>query len=336
MTGPCLKVLTAGPGLTVQDQGRPGYLARGLSAGGAADPRALAEGAALLAQSIDCAAIEMAGMGGTFTVEGAPVVIALTGAPMRASIDGASLPWDTTHTMLPGQILKIGAAVAGTFGYLHLAGGIVTESFMGSRSAHLAAGIGGVLEAGTTLSLGGGTAISGLTLDVADRFTGGRVRVLEGPQSDRFAPEVLARFSDTEFTRDPRGNRMGVQLAQVGEPFAADGGLSIISETIVPGDVQMTGSGLPFVLGPECQTTGGYPRLATVIPTDLPKVMQAAPGAKLRFSFVSRAAALTAWKTEVAERRALAPRTLIRDPHDITDLLAYQLIDGVTAGGDET
>ncbi len=109
----------------------------------------------------------------------------------------------------------------------------------------------------------------------------------------------------------------------------------MVSETIVPGDIQMTGAGTPFVLGPECQTTGGYPRLATVIPSDLPKVLQAAPGAPIRFEFVTREQALAAWRQEVADRQALSPRPLIRDPHDISDLLSYQLIDGVTAGGEE-
>ncbi len=335
MTVPTLIVVAAGPGLTVQDRGRPGYLAQGLSVGGAADQRALSEGGALLGQAGDLAALEMAGLGGSFALEGGSTTFALTGARMRATLDGAALRWNTSYPFAPGQSLKFGPALAGTFGYLTLAGGIATDPFMGSRSTHLAAGIGGALEAGERLPLGTGSAPPGLTLDVSDRFSGGEVRVLEGPQSTLFPAEARTRFATTAFRRNPRGNRMGVQLAQDGGPFEARGGLSIISEVIVPGDIQMTGAGTPFVLGPECQTTGGYPRIATVIPSDLPKIMQAAPGAGLRFRFVTRDAALAAWRAEMAERRALAPYPLVRDPHDIGDLLAYQLIGGVTAGGDE-
>ena len=82
-----LTIKKAGPGLTLQDRGRPGNLIHGLSRGGAADALALAEGALLLGQAPDRAALEMAGMGGEFEVS-APVRIALTGAPMRADIDG--------------------------------------------------------------------------------------------------------------------------------------------------------------------------------------------------------------------------------------------------------
>ncbi len=82
----------------------------------------------------------------------------------------------------------------------------------------------------------------------------------------------------------------------------------------------------------ECQTTGGYPRIGTVIPADLPRVAQAAPGVELRFRFVSRAEALEA---EAGYRRALGAitvRPLVRDPADMPDLLSHSLISGVTAG----
>jgi allophanate hydrolase subunit 2 len=278
----------------------------------------------------------MAGAGGTFEVQGTAAILALTGAPMRAEIDGKPIRWNITFGLAPGEKLKIGPAVAGTYGYLHVAGGLDVPKFMGGRSTHLAAGIGRALAAGDALPVGSGQAAPGLTIDVAGRFSGGTIRVLEGPQSKMFSDEVRLRFAATSFARDPRGNRMGVQLAMDGPPFDAEGGLSVVSETIVPGDIQMTGAGTPFVLGPECQTTGGYPRLATVIPSDLPKMLQAAPGASIRFEFVTRDQALAAWRQEVTERQALAPRPLIRDPHDISDLLGYQLIDGVTAGEDET
>ena len=84
-----LLIHRAGPAITVQDLGRPGYLARGLSRGGAADRLALRQGAALLGQAVG-AALEMAGLGGSFSVT-APTRIALTGAPMRASRDGTPL-----------------------------------------------------------------------------------------------------------------------------------------------------------------------------------------------------------------------------------------------------
>jgi allophanate hydrolase len=86
----------------------------------------------------------------------------------------------------------------------------------------------------------------------------------------------------------------------------------------------------------ECQTTGGYPRIGTVIPADLPQVAQTPAGTALRFRFVTLDEALMA---ERAYRRHLAELPwnrfpLIRDPRDISDLLSYTLISGVTAGED--
>jgi allophanate hydrolase len=120
-----LIVHRAGPGVSVQDKGRPGYLAFGLSRGGAADRLALAEGAALLGQSDTLAALELPGMGGEFEAT-EDMRIALTGAPMRASIEGERVVWNASHMLPRGARLSIGAVEAGAYGYLHLGGGIAT------------------------------------------------------------------------------------------------------------------------------------------------------------------------------------------------------------------
>ena len=104
---------------------------------------------------------------------------------------------------------------------------------------------------------------------------------------------------------------------------------------ISPGDIQITGNGTPFILGPECQTTGGYPRIATVIPSDLDRAMQGPPGTQFRLRFVDRDTALDALCADLEALAAQTPEPVIRDPHDIGDLLSYQLIDGAIKG-DET
>ena len=336
MTGRALHVISAGPGVTVQDQGRPGYLDRGLSRGGAADTLAVAEGAALLGQNVAFALLEMAGMGGTFRA-GCDLRIALTGAPMRASIDSAPVVWNASYLLPAGSELEIGAANSGVYGYLHVGGGVETPLVLGSRSAHLAAGLGQPVTAGTVLPVGpdtGGTI--GLTLDTTPRFSGGVIRILRSLQTDFFPQADLDRFESTQFLRDARANRMGVKLTCEGAGFHVEGGLSILSEVIVPGDIQVTGDGTPFVLLPECQTTGGYPRIGTVLPSDLPKVAQAGPGAPLSFKFIQTDVALEAHRRYARQIKDL-PRTvraLVRDPHDIPDLLSYQLISGMIADGD--
>ncbi|MEP2027743.1 MAG: urea amidolyase [Paracoccaceae bacterium] len=332
-----LKVIQAGPSVLIQDMGRPGYIGVGLSMGGAADRLALSEGAAILGQDVGCAALELGGFGGVFEAT-THLRFALTGAPMQADIDGQPVLRNSSHDLWPGQCLTIGAARAGVYGYLHLGGGLNTPQILGSRSAHLGAGIGKPVVAGDFLDVGPDDRLeqTGFVLDIADRFAGGTVRMVESAQTRQFADAELKRFQTVAFRRDPRGNRQGVRLAAEGAPFAVEAGLKILSEVIVPGDIQITGDGAPYVLLSECQTTGGYPRIGTVIPEDLPLVAQTAPGTVLRFELIGLDAALKAHKAAREEMAGLARRVrpLIRDPHDISDLLAYQLISGATAGDD--
>ncbi len=326
----------AGPGVTVQDAGRPGYLAFGLSCGGAADRLALAEGAALLGQDAQAACLEMAGMGGEFEPS-EDMRIALTGAPMRAAIDGARVVWNASHLVPRGSRLTIGATEAGSYGYLHLGGGLATPMMLGARAVHLSAGIGAPVQAGEKLAVnpdGGGK--TGQTLPDDPRFQGGTVHMVPSLQTGFFDPAEIARFESIAFHRDTRGNRMGVRLVPEGDGFHTEGGLTILSEVIVPGDVQITGDGTPFVLLSECQTTGGYPRIGSVLPADLPRVAQARAGDTLRFRFVSLQDAIDRERRERNRRSELrrSLRPLTRDPRDIPDLLSYQLISGMTAGYD--
>ncbi len=332
-----LKILRTGPGLTLQDRGRSGYLDVGLSRGGAVDRLALDEGAALLGQSPDCAVIEMAGMGGDFEAS-ADMRIALTGAPMRATRDGAKLAWHASHLLQAGERLSIGPVQAGCYGYLHVGGGIDAPVCLGARAAHLSAGIGAALSAGDVLAIGKdkGTE-TGLLLEPDNRFDGGVVRVVASFQTHLFAQAERDRFQSAPMRRDARANRMGVGLDPEGGGFHVEGGRNVVSEIIVPGDIQITGDGTPFVLMADCQTTGGYPRIATVLPCDLPKVAQAPVGAALRFQFVDLEKAVALERAD-AQRRAVLSRSrrpLIRDPHRMTDLLSYQLISGVVAGDED-
>jgi len=326
-----LTILQAGPALSLQDLGRPGFLAQGLTKGGASDPTALYEGAALLRQPATCAAIEMAGTGGSFQSD-TDIRIAMTGATMAANIDGETLGWNASHLLPAGATLTIGGAQNGSYGYLHVGGGFATEPQMGSRASHLSVGLGSALKNGDTLPVGkdSGKEI-GMTLPVNPRFGGGLVRVVASMQTASFASETRERFVETPFKRDARANRMGVRMDHDGDGFSTDGQLSIVSEVIVPGDIQITGDGAPFVLMCECQTTGGYPRIGTVIPCDLPRVAQAQTGAAIRFEFIELDQAVALQSRYLKELKTLASSVtpLVRDPATMRDLLGYQLVGGV-------
>ena len=330
-----LTVVAAGPLMTVQDLGRPGMMGVGLSPGGAMDRLALAEAAALLGLRAPCPAVEMAGLGGQFTSD-APLRFALTGAEMTARIDDAPCSWNATHVLRPGQTLRIGGARRGTYGYLTPAGGIAGPVRMGSLSAHLSVGLGHRLRDGDRLPLGDDPArdapLRRLVPD--DRFAGGTLRLMPGPQTDWFDAQTRARFAATLFHRSPRANRTGLPLTHDGAGFSAAATGSPVSDFIVSGDVQITGDGSPYVMLAECQTIGGYPRIGTIVAADLPRAAQATPDAPLRFSWITteEADALPHGAPDTLQARV---EPLIRDPATMTDLLSHQLIGGVTAGHDE-
>lgn len=319
----------AGPGLSVQDLGRPHGMGLGLSRGGAADRHGFLMGAALLGNPPGAAALEMTVGGGRFRVEN-PARIALTGARLRATINGSPIETHATYRLSPGDILDIGPAEGGVYGYLHISGGLLTDEELGGRGRHRIAGLGPDLSGGDRLPLGDDPEPDARPLRLSPETPGTQpVRVIPGPQTALFPRDVIDRFEATTFTRSPRGNRQGVRMDQDGPPFATEAQLGQVSDFISEGDIQMTGDGTPFVLLADCQTMGGYPRIGTVIPADLPRIAQALPGSKIRFRFMTFDQAEATWQTDEdiyrAFRKARAPR--IRDPREMADLLSYELID---------
>lgn len=330
-----LTIERAGPALGLQDMGREGHIAQGVARGGAADRLALLEAAVLLDLPAPMPAIEMAGMGGAFTVD-APMRFALTGAPMTARIDGARIGWHESHLLLPGQVLDIGGALEGVYGYLTPAGGVASEGWLNSVSVQAGHGIGRLCAAGDKITLGDdpAPAAPGSRIVPDARFAGGTVRVMPGPQTGLFAPDTIARVQRTLFRRDAQANRQGVRLSHGQAPFPADDAAGLASDFIAPGDVQMTGDGVPYVLMADCQTIGGYPRLGTVIAADLPVLAQAPLGAAIRLQMIDLPQADALWLSEDDQLSRLRGRVQIksRDPHQMRDLLSYQLIGGVTRG----
>lgn len=341
MTLPGLKVLKAGPSMTIQDAGRPGYQRFGVAEGGAVDPWAMAEGAALLGNPARTAAVEMFGYGGDFAAEAGSIRIALTGAAMKATLDGRPLVWGTSALLEPGQILSIGAARGGNYGYLHVGGGIGTEPVLSSRSTHTRARLGGLN--GTFLATGDSLPILTdtqrqieLCLSRERAAQPARIRVLWGAQAHWFSDSERRRFLDTTFLVTPKLDRMGIRLSNDGSPIHSDLGLSGLSDAVCLGDIQIPGDGQPAVLLADRQPTGGYPRIATIITADLAHMVQRSPGSDVAFDLVDEAGAIEALSTWRKQLAALPAQVvpLHRDPRDIANLLEYNLISGVVSPHD--
>lgn len=291
MTG-TLEIRAAGPMLTVQDRGRPGFLRFGVSASGPMDAEAFAAANALVGNAPGAALLEFALTGGRFRAS-RDVLVAVTGGEMRAEAGARPLaPWSSAR-LRAGEELTVGALRGAVWGYLAVSGGIETPPVMGARATHLRSAIGGLegraLRPGDVLPLGPEPDALPRHLTRPLRPRHGPIRVVLGPQDDAFAPEILARFLGAPYAVSAQRDRMAMLLE--GPALPAARGHDITSDGTLMGSVQVPPSGRPIVLMADRQTTGGFPKIATVITPDLGRLAQLPTGAMLRFHALSVGAA---------------------------------------------
>lgn len=331
---PILRVDSPGPLTTVQDLGRRGWLRFGVPAAGAMDPSGLVLANALVGNPPGTAALELTLAGGRFTVLDGPARIAVAGGDFPLTLDGHPVAAGRSYWLEPEQTIAIGAARTGARAYLAVGGGFRIEPVLGSVATHLRSGIGGwhgrALIAGDALPLNGlPTPGPDLTLPMGFKRPGHpRVRVVLGPQDDHFTPAAIETFLLAEYIVTPQADRMGYRLS--GPRLEHAEGHDMVSDAIAPGSVQVPGFGEPIVLLADRQTTGGYPKIATVIGADLPDLGQRRPGDRLRFEAVAVEAAQAARRSLRAWLEAL-PGLLIPVGHELDSehLLAVNLISGV-------
>ncbi|UHS58366.1 biotin-dependent carboxyltransferase family protein [Agrobacterium vaccinii] len=302
-----LIVNQAGPMTSVQDLGRTGLVQMGVSASGPMDGVAMLIANRLVGNAKDDALIEFASVGGQFEVD-EPVLFAVTGGAVSVTVDGERVDCWASHKLLPGQTLRIGALTNAVWGYLALSGGIQTEPVLGARSTHLRSGIGGLdgrrLEPGDSLPLGGtpdsALAVPQRVLCTPLHRSAGPIRVIKGPQAEHFDTVAWQQFLRGPFVVSGSRDRMAQFLD--GQQIVAAGGHDILSDGTVMGSIQVPASGRPIILMAERQTTGGYPKIATVASIDLPRLAQAVTGSLIRFRLVTQEQAEDLW---IAESRSM-------------------------------
>ncbi len=334
--GSGLEILSIAPTATIQDRGRVGLLRYGVTSSGAMDDHALAEGQALLGNGRDDAALEFAGAGGRFRAHGT-LWLACSGAEMALRVNGTPQRWRQSFRLDGGDIVEIGAVHEGVYGYLHVKGGFQTEMVLGSRSTHQRAGLGHRPAAGQLLPVLPQPAdMTPLGLPRSDHFDRRELRLLWGPQSDVFPRAERARLLTAEITVSPRRDRMGMRIELDSGPIHAERGLTIASDAINPGDIQVAGDGTPTVLLADRGSSGGYARIATLASADMAALAQIPAGGVFRFRLVSRDQAVEALARHRRALDSLASKAtpVTRDPRDMDDLLSYNLISGVTDGDD--
>lgn len=301
-----IEILATGPMSTVQDLGRHGYRRIGVGVAGPLDLLAAQVGNAMLGNDAGCAFIEVAlfPFRVRFTDE---CRIALSGADARATIDGAPvLPW-WSLVVHAGQVLSLEASRQGAVAYLCAGGGIDVPEVLGSRSTDLKAGFGGLqgrtLRKGDTLAClpdpcaGNGRRSRGFGVrppSATDAQTA--IRVLPAAEWEHFTDEAHQLLVASDWRISPNSNRIGMRLE--GPVLAVRRKLELLSHGIVPGVMQVPPSGLPIVMQCDAQTSGGYPKIATVIEADQWRVAQTPLGGRLRFEVVTPEQAQTAWDSQ--------------------------------------
>lgn len=252
------------------------------------DRVSLAVANCLTGSSRDSAAIEVGPLGATFTARDGAVRIALTGAARVAEIAGLALPLNQTALIAEGETLKLGPVRNGVFSYLAVEGGIRGEPVFGSLSVNARANIGNpyprALREGDEIAVGSATlAPHEWQLDPPETSKG-PIRVVMGPQDDEFG-DARDVFIGSEWVISAASDRMGYRLE--GPKIGHAKGYNIVSDGTVDGSVQVPGSGNPIVLMKDRGTTGGYPKIATVISADLGRFAQLPAGSKMRFAAIS-------------------------------------------------
>ena len=286
-----IRVRKAGLLTTVQDLGRPGLAHLGVPTAGAADRRAYGLANRLVGNQEGAAALEITLVGPELELE-AGGWVALTGGRVAADLDGRQVPMDMAVRVEPGQVLRVGSVTSGLRAYVAVRGGIDVPPVLGSRSTD------------TLAPVGPPRLVEGAGLPVGDQAGGdpfGQVaptppvdpepvlRTVRGPRDDVFTSGALGTLTDATWSVTSDSDRTGVRLD--GPVLERRRTAELASEGMVEGSLQVPPDGHPILLLANHPTTGGYPVIAVVVGRDLPLAAQARPGTRLRFRFVSVAAA---------------------------------------------
>jgi allophanate hydrolase len=229
-------------------------------------------------------------------------------------VNGVAVGSNIVVTLVPGDQLVVAAGPSGSWAYLAVAGELVAPRWLGHTATHSLSGLGGGrVTVGLDVEVSAARADPILDGAVAvfdsNDLVDGAVRVVLGPQDHRFSAGALEHFVAIPFLLTEGFDRMGVRLD--GPLLDLDAALSIPSEPIVRGSVQVAGDGVATVLLADHQTTGGYPKIATVVGADLDAFCQLRPGNAVRFIPVMPAEAIAIARTRAAAFEAFLDDDLL-------------------------
>ncbi len=290
MSAAILRILRVGPATTVQDSGRKGMLSHGVSAAGPMDREGFDRAGRWLGAA-GTAGIEITRTGISFTLENKKVQAAFDGGHFKLTVNGRKQVWPALVRLGAGDVVDITPGDWGNYAYVRFDREIELPPVLGSRATSVVSGLGGLegraLRTGDTLPLAQINAL-GQPIKPTSRARGeGPIRIVWGLHAEAFDLETRQRFVSTPFVISSRLDRMGVRLTDASGVFSNAQILSLVSDAVVPGDIQILGDGTPIVLARDHQPTGGYPRIATVVSADFDRFSQLRPGEPVVFEPVT-------------------------------------------------
>jgi antagonist of KipI len=286
---------------SVRDLGRTGFRQFGISTSGALDPFAFCVANLLLGNDEGAAGLEIT-LGGLHLRFEDERIVAWCGGEFDVQVGSQALPAGHVARLQAGDELKFRPPKIGCRCWLAISGGIDVPIILGSRSTDLRASFGGLegraLRDGDVLplvqklrsTLAALTTVSSWTAPhewVSPAKRAPVLRFVRGSDWFRFNDVTIQRFTNQQFVVSPDSDRMGVRLD--GPELKREDNAELVSEAVAAGTIQVPPSGKPILLLGDCQTIGGYPKMAHVITVDLGIAAQLRAGDHVRFCEVSLA-----------------------------------------------
>ena len=283
----------AGPLVTFQDIGRPGNMRYGVSASGPMDIVSFEAANAVLGNDTKQTAIEISLGGLILQCHEGSITLAITGGDFLIEYQGQKISSWTVLTLQKGERLSVRAGKSGSWAYLAFSGKLNVKDWLNSSSTHSTSGFGGgVLKTGQKFTLTDASNQENRIGPILkpNFYTNDLIHAVLGPQDQYFMNTAIKIFSDSIFKVSDNYDRMGMQLT--GPKLELKSALSIPSEPVVKGSIQVSGDGIPTILLADHQTTGGYPKIATVISSDINRLVQFRSNQSVKFVLINSNEAL--------------------------------------------
>lgn len=278
------------------DSGREFHRSSGIAPCGPMDPFAYQVGNYLVGNDQPATAIEFFQSGPELEFM-LPTLVAITGPGSGGLLDGKKVMAWRPIFIEKGSILRLSISGEGAVGYLNIHGGWKSQHWLGSGTTHLAARIGGhegrllmkndelifkteIKGHGNPADLNWNISENEL-YDIYSREK--HISCIRGPENEIIDSALSEKFVSQPFRISSKSNRMGYRLS--GEHLTMNRKIEMISSPVDFGTIQLLPDGQLAVLMADHQTTGGYPRLATVIRTDFPRLAQFSRSRDLYFSW---------------------------------------------------